>query len=176
MKYDFSFGAIHEYHGEDEHLVIPDKIEHEKVKCDCGFISMHDIDRVEGIGVLAFGNQLSLKSVVLPAALRYISNHAFIGCENLERVTIPEGVTHIGERAFYDYGKLKSVTIPASVQKIGKKAFGYRTDFFSPQTEGFCICGTAGSEAERYAKENGFAFSEAEETNNPLHDTAKGES
>lgn len=60
-----------------------------------------------------------------------------------------ESVTSIGSGAFSSCYDLTEVIIPASVTSIGNEAFchGEAT-----------IYGEAGSEAQRYAEENGFPF------------------
>ncbi len=96
-------------------------------------------------------------------------------------------VAEIGYSAFYGRKNLKTVTIPKSVTSIGKRAFGYYMTTEMPTTknvtsineryyestskvaliikkvEGFTIKGYSGTEAERYAKDNGFNFVALEE-------------
>lgn len=135
-------------------------------------------EKLELIGESAFWNCESLKSVDIPSGIIRIERHTFSWCKSLESVKIPEGVRTIGEEAFeycdelktvllpeglteiednafYCCGKLTSIEIPASVRSIGKEAF-YKFCFGNDaKTE---ICGTAGSYAEQYAKENGLRF------------------
>ena len=70
--------------------------------------------------------------------------------------TIPNSVTSIGGYAFYSCDNLTSITIPNSVTSIGDHAFGY--NFAGERVKGFTIYGTLGTEAERYANDNGFTF------------------
>ncbi|MBQ2822129.1 MAG: leucine-rich repeat domain-containing protein, partial [Thermoguttaceae bacterium] len=107
-------------------------------------------DSVTTIGEGAFGSCTSLTSVTIPESVTTIGREAFTFCFSLTSVTIPESVTTIGERAFNLCLSLISVTIPESVTTIGEGAF-----------EGcnrLTIYGKAGSEAERYAKEEGTKF------------------
>lgn len=80
-------------------------------------------DGVIKIGKEAFGECKTLKSLTIPASVKEIIDHAFIGCEFLEQLNIVEGVKKIGWGAFLNCKSLKSVTIPASVTAIGKEAF-----------------------------------------------------
>lgn len=67
---------------------------------------------VTKIGMNAFGDCTSLKSVTIPNSVTAIGYCAFVGCNSLESVTIPESVTEIKEVAFASCTSLKSVTIP----------------------------------------------------------------
>ena len=91
------------------------------------------------------------------------------------------GLKYIGDKAFFGYSALTSVNIPSSVNHIGDYALGYYTDIeklqeyyqehigdedyelkspekFYKKIEDFTIYGKKGTEAERYAKANGFIF------------------
>lgn len=102
----------------------------------------------------------NLKLVKLQPALKKIGFMAFASCKQLEEINIPEGLQYIDDFAFL-YCGLTSVTIPKPVTHIGYEAFGYKWDdkmkAFGPDKT-FIIKGYKGSEAERYAKANGFSF------------------
>ena len=92
-----------------------------------------------------------------------IGESAFEGCLALDKVTICSGVKVICEDAFYSCEDLESVTVPESVTKIEPYAFGYYEFIVDGKPEcrkkeSFIIRGKKGSEAERYANENGFKF------------------
>ena len=143
------------------------------------------------IGTWAFLNCVSLKSVTIPGSVYLIEEWVFDGCTSLSevalcngvnsigdfafaecssisRVTIPNSVEYIGMGAFYGCTSLESVTIPKSVTTIDELAFGYYykengEDYEYAKVDGFTVYGVSGSEAERYANDNGFAFIELPE-------------
>ena len=117
---------------------------------DSGIVSIEIPDNVNFLGRYVFNNCASLKEVKLPASIDEIPVNAFSVCSSLERVEIPEGVTDLKEKAFSNCTALKEIVLPASVTFIG-------TDVFK-NCENLTIIGQAGSYAETYAQQNGFAF------------------
>ncbi len=116
--------------------------------------------KVIGIGTYAFSGCYGLKNVVFPKGVKGIGSWAFCDCRNLSSVSIPDGVTNIALYAFYAT-KIKNVVIPKSVKSIGEKAFGYGVDQKTDKEKkdtGFLINCYKGSEAEKYAKKNGFQY------------------
>ena len=107
------------------------------------------------------GNQ-NLKNVILPDSVKSIGNGAFSGCSALTSVTIGENVKSIDAYAFFNCLSLKSVKLSDTITEIGDSAFGcyYEQDIYKT-VDGFTIYGNKGSEAERYANENGFNFAQA---------------
>ena len=116
---------------------------------------------VTSIAENAFDECEGLTSITIPSGVTSIGACAFYECVDLEDVTIEEGVTTIGEEAFEECPSLTSITIPKSVTSIGSQAIGYIYSdsiyAFEP-IPGFVIRGYSGSEAERYANDNGFDF------------------
>ena len=99
--------------------------------------------------------------VIIKEGTLGIAGHAFDSCKGLTSVTIPYSVTSIGDSAFEGCTGLTSVTVPDSVTSIGWKAFGYYYDSNQcdyVKVNDFTIYGNKGTEAERYADENGFTF------------------
>ena len=118
---------------------------------------------VTEIGSAAFYDCTGLKSVTIPSSVKEIGIDAFSDCTGLKSVTISNGVTNIESWAFYGCTGLKNVTIPSSVAEICGSAFGYYYDNNSvkrKKVNGFTIYGKKGTEAERYANDNGFIFKE----------------
>lgn len=75
---------------------------------------------------------------------------------NFDNLILNEGLESIGSEAFVnDLWYFTTVYVPASVKSIGEKAFGYRANGYKND---FTIYGYSGTEAERYAKREGFKF------------------
>ena len=67
----------------------------------------------------------SVRSVKLPATLRFIGAAAFQYCEALESVEIPEAVDSIGASAFSFCTRLRQVTLPYGVKTLGDEVFSF---------------------------------------------------
>ncbi len=93
---------------EDADIIIPEK---------------HDGAAVTSVAPGAFGNCVTLKSIVIPDSVTSIGNSAFAVCTSLTSITIPDSVTSIGAQAFYNCASLTSITIPDSVTSIDDYAF-----------------------------------------------------
>ena len=107
-------------------------------------------DSIETIGKHAFRLCSSLKSISLPKNIDCIDMMTFVGCTNLKTIKIPNRVTSIKHLAFGDCDNLEIAEIPPNVSSIDKDAF-YRC-------KKLVIKGSAGSYAEKYAKENEIPF------------------
>ena len=104
----------------------------------------------------AFEDCTALTEIALPKSIETIYDGVFLGCTNLMKVAIPNSVEGIGTRAFQGCTKLKSVTLSKSVTGIRKTALGYLSE--KKKNPGFTLYGFYGSDAEEYAKKNGFSF------------------
>lgn len=167
--------SIYCYKGNETEVTVPDKVYGFPVT-DISTYSFESSDiesitfseEITIIRVGAFSNCEKLKEVKLNNKISTIDEIAFYGCSSLEEITIPESVTEICDRAFVNCTALKSVTIPETVTKIGKCAFGYECSYYYSKTtkvEDFVIYGHSNTEAERYAKENGFEFVDLDNPN-----------
>ena len=133
---------------------------------------------VTEIGSHAFNNCIALQEVIIPGSVTDIGYYAFYKCKSLKNVYILDGIITIGGGAFincdalsYVYiGKtavtinseafknipMKSVTIPETVMEIKSAAVGYKG--YNTKVSGFVVRGFKGTEAQTYAKNNGFKF------------------
>ena len=114
------------------------------------------------IGERSFEGCSALRSVTIPENVSVIRPRAFSYCSSLGSVAIPEGVAAIEWMTFGGCSSLRSATIPESVTSIGAYAFSGCPDL--------TIYGAPGSEAERYANENGIPFQPLEEDPAPTDD------
>ena len=72
-----------------------------------------------------YGDNETLKKVIVPACVRKIANEAFWNCTALETVVLNEGLESIGVNAFGNCSELKELAIPESVIEIlGNPASG----------------------------------------------------
>ena len=115
------------------------------------------------IGVGAFNYCLSLTDITIPDSVTTIRGSAFANCKALTSITIPAGVTTIEVAAFYFCTDLNTVIIPSNVKTIGDQAFGYYYNNGTRQNTDLVIYGFTGTEAQRYANENGFTFAHPSE-------------
>ena len=120
---------------------------------------------VKKIKESAFFRNEYLTEVIIPNSVTHIEHRAFESCRNLRRITIPPSVTYMGNFVFLGIHtspnskqqKLSGDIMKASVKSIIGAIESYST------SEGILIRGKKGSEAERYARENGCAFEDAKE-------------
>lgn len=118
-------------------------------------------DSVENIGSNAFAFCNQLERVSIPINVYIVNNKAFLNCTHLDYIDIANSRRdmEIGMEAFFGCN-FSQITIPPRVNKIGEYAFGYSDAFGKNyyKIDNFAIKGKSGSEAQRYAEENGFIF------------------
>ncbi len=117
--------TITDYFGSAENIVIPSQINRKSVT-KIGVSAFNDIDTVKTIEIpesiisiedRAFANCNKLKNVILNNGLERIGVIAFCGCNELSDITLPETLTTIGEMAFGNLRSLKEVTIPKNLKE-----------------------------------------------------------
>ena len=164
-----------------ESLTISDGVAHIGRWAFIGCISLKSVTIPGSVYLVeesAFSDCSSMTDVTICSGVNSIGDWAFSGCYSIGKVTISDGVEYIGWGAFYNCTSIKSVSVPDSVTTIDELAFGYYykengEDYEYAKVDGFTVYGVSGSEAERYANNNGFAFVELPEIIFP--DVASGE-
>lgn len=106
-----------------------------------------------------FQHNKIIEEIEISSDIKKIPFCAFEECISLTKVTICEGVQTIEEGAFDNCPNLTKVIIPKSVTFIHGDAFIIE----EKNKEKLTIYGEVGSEAETYAKENGFTFKDVAE-------------
>lgn len=131
-------------------------------------------DNLETIGEDAFSYCESLKKITIPDSVASIGDSAFEGCAAMNEVKLPKNIEIISECTFKGCESLKEVTVPKSVTSIGEYALGYSDEWNDDENargykkyDGFTIKGCRGTEAERYANDNGFTFVALDDGPNP---------
>ena len=160
-------------------VVIPDSVTEISDNAFDSCSSLEEVripDSVRKIDVFAFSGCTRLTSITLPRKLSNISTGLFCSCRKLEGITIPDRVKLIERFAFSRCTSLKSVVIPEKVREIRDEAFKECRELktivipagtvrigknvFRDCSSDLVIRGEKGSEAERYAAENGIKFEE----------------
>ena len=111
------------------------------------------------IGGSAFKDCTKLETIVLPSQMTQIPDLMCYNCTSLKSVTIPDSVSTVMESAFRGCSSLEEITVPPTVNAIAAEAFGY--DLNGGKIPGFTMNVTAGSIAERYARENDISYAYA---------------
>lgn len=134
-----NYVTIVRYTGDEEEVIIPEKIlfrdvkklendEDDRDEYNDGFTGNTVVKKVvipESVQHIdsAFVECTSLEEVVLPSGLKTIGSHCFACCTALKEISLPEGLETIGWGAFKECSQLEQVVIPASVQEIDTIAF-----------------------------------------------------
>ena len=101
-------------------------------------------DSVEVIDVSAFDYDWTLRTITIPASLKYVGERAFYNTLlwEPENLIFPEGCEYIGDEAFHS--ALKSggiVSLPSTLKYLGSQSFtnAYLSDFVvSPENGAYC--------------------------------------
>jgi len=124
---------IKSYHGTDEVVIIPDRIEGKTVVGIGQYAFMgnkqikeiHMPDSIRAIGECAFYQCMNLEYITLPKNLITLDNNVFFYCWKVEKLDLPQGLKTIGASAFSQMESLKEIKIPDSVIEIGPNAFRF---------------------------------------------------
>ena len=126
---------ITEYHGDDIHIRIPEKIEEMPVRELGSSLFRYEgkietvviPDTVQSIGTGLFESCRSLKNIKFSTAITDIPRYTFSECKSLESFVIPTHITNIEEQAFSNSG-LKSINIPDMVTFLSAKEYSSSTE------------------------------------------------
>ena len=100
--------AITKYNGDEQHVIIPEKINKKTV-----------VSIEKG----AFSDTVNIVSITIPNTVTTIGANAFANCPTLESVSLPESITEIGERAFKNCKKLSKIALPREMTVISEDMF-----------------------------------------------------
>lgn len=164
------------YTGSNTVLNIPNTLDGKKVTSigTCAFTDNTNLVKatipssIQNIGLGSFA-KTKLENIIIPNGTNKIGICAFQDCTFLTSATISNSVKIICDGAFLGCTSLKNITIPVSVTKIDTNAFGYyRQNDALYKIRDFKIYGYTGSEAQRYAVDNGFDFISLGKAKNPV--------
>ncbi|ROR31767.1 leucine rich repeat (LRR) protein [Mobilisporobacter senegalensis] len=79
---------------------------------------------VVGIGLNSFTGCDYLESVVMPDAVRYVEESAFLSCRLLEKVKWSSSLESIGRNSF-SLKLIKEIKLPDSLRKLGESSFSF---------------------------------------------------
>ncbi len=116
---------------------------------NCSNLQKIKLENCEQIGKSAFVSCTSLSEAVFGDKLINIGSQAFYNCD-LTTVILPNSVFNIDSSAFAENQNLTSITIPGNVKRLSNVINNY------PAT----IIGDKETEAETFAKKNGYQFEE----------------
>ena len=71
----------------------------------------------------AFRDDMSMRSIALPAGITSLGEGAFRGCSSLTSIALPAGITSLGEGAFRGCSSLTSIALPAGLMSMSEYAF-----------------------------------------------------
>lgn len=106
------------------------------------------ISAFEGSQENAYTGKSKLTTVVFNGAPKTISEKAFYFCSALTEIVLPESMEELGKYAFYNCTGLDEITIHSGVTVFGGEIF--------KNVGKLTISTESGSDAEKYAQDNGF--------------------
>lgn len=128
-----SEAVIHDYEGNSENVVIPQKLLKANVAAIDNYaffentgiksVSFENATSLKTIGENAFNGCTGLETLNIPSNVTTLSFGAFQKCSALRQVKIGGGVNSIPEQCFYNCSSLVDIEIPESVTSIADNAF-----------------------------------------------------
>ena len=80
---------------------------------------------LESIGAFAFDNCVAITEIVMTDKIKTLGDGAFRNCEKLKTVTLSSSLNIIGNASFHNCKALKEIDILPSITSIGVSAFSY---------------------------------------------------
>lgn len=77
------------------------------------------------IDELAFAENLTLETVVLPDTLLRLDSYAFAGCSNLESVNLGKNLEQMGDAVFNACENLSNIVFSEKLQSVGASVFAF---------------------------------------------------
>jgi len=77
------------------------------------------------IGVWAFSDCVSLKTIKLPKSIKIINYKAFFNCSSLQKIDLPPSLTTLGDAAFEFCSSLQKIDLPPSLTTLSGSTFKY---------------------------------------------------
>lgn len=117
------------------------------LKCT-GAVEISIPGTVESIAVSTFYRCSSLEKLTIGEGVKKLEKGAFEECNSLKTVVLPESMEELGKYAFYNCTGLDEITIHSGVTVFGGEIF--------KDVGKLTISTESGSDAEKYAQDNGF--------------------
>ena len=149
---------LNKYNGNDEIVVIPDKINGIPVTeiTEACFANNKELkgvkisDTVEYIYPGVFGNCDNLEIFISGKNVKSIGEHAFLNCRSLNSVELNNGLKLLEMSCFMGTDSLIEIFIPSSTTSLNRP-------FLASSTNVTIVC-EAGSAAEAYAMDSGINY------------------
>lgn len=131
MSDDGETAVLVSYHGTEADVVFPDTVNGLPVTgidtamclCDPTLESIRIPGSVQTIGIRAFAQCTSLKTVVIDEGVIKLDKCCFGGCTELEEIRLPESLEIVDDCAFASCDRLQEITFGSGLTSIGNMAF-----------------------------------------------------
>ncbi len=114
-----------------EKINIPDNVKEIGIRAfaECLSLKSINLNKVEKLGFGVFEGSSALEQITIPGTVKTIPERAFHKCTGLKSLVINSGVTTIEKEAALNTPALERIVIPDSVTSIGEYAFCYSREY-----------------------------------------------
>lgn len=114
-----------------EKINIPDSVKEIGIRAfaECLSLKSINLNKVEKLGFGVFEGSSALEQITIPGTIKTIPERAFHKCTGLKSLVINSGVTTIEKEAALNAPALERIVIPDSVTSIGEYAFCYSREY-----------------------------------------------